>query len=86
MKKQDKFSSIRNKIILSFISLTVISLICVSSIVYVKVYSQTKDDYVRAISNEIYQVDTGLNNYMKSIEENTEMIITSSIIREWIQE
>ncbi|WP_409069798.1 methyl-accepting chemotaxis protein [Clostridium sp. FAM 1755] len=68
-----KNSSIKNKLIISFVSLILISLVLLGSIIYTKVYNQTKEDYVQSIGKQITQVDTSFNNYIMSFEENINM-------------
>ncbi|MCC5439152.1 hypothetical protein, partial [Clostridium botulinum] len=58
------FGSIKNKIIISIVSLIIVSLVFLGSIVYTKVYNQTKEDYAQSIEKQITQVDTSFNNYI----------------------
>ncbi|MCS4480536.1 hypothetical protein JQ035_11365 [Clostridium botulinum] len=50
-----------------------VSLVLLGSIVYTKVYNQTKEDYVQSIEKQITQVDTSFNNYIVAFEENIDM-------------
>ncbi|MDU1320063.1 MAG: methyl-accepting chemotaxis protein [Clostridium botulinum] len=68
-----KNSSIKSKLIISFVSLILVSLVLLGSIVYTKVYNQTKEDYAQSIEKQITQVDTSFNNYIVAFEENINM-------------
>ncbi|WP_243122826.1 methyl-accepting chemotaxis protein [Haloimpatiens lingqiaonensis] len=50
-----------------------VCLVLLGSIVYTKVYNQTKEDYVQSIEKQITQVDSSFNNYIVAFEENINM-------------
>lgn len=65
--------SIKNKLIISFLSLILVFLGLLGSIIYNKVQNQTKEDYIQSIEKQITQVDSSFNNYIVSFEENINM-------------
>lgn len=66
--------SIKNKLIFSFVSLILVCLVLLGSIVYIKVYNQTEEDYVQSIEKQITQVDSSFNNYIMPFQENINML------------
>ncbi|WP_027624863.1 methyl-accepting chemotaxis protein [Clostridium lundense] len=65
--------SIKNKLIVSFVSLILICLILMGTVIYLKVYKQTEVDYIHAVQSQIAEVDNGFNNYIGAFEENINM-------------
>lgn len=43
------------------------------TVIYIKVYNQTKEDYIHTVQSQIAEVDNGFNNYIASFEENINM-------------
>ena len=78
--KLKSFSSIKNKLILAFLSLILISLVCVGFFVNNKVIKESQKDYTKSVENQVQQVDNNLNNYISLIEENTNMFAKLSSI------
>ncbi|WP_246583092.1 hypothetical protein [Clostridium simiarum] len=68
-----KMASIKNKLTVSFVSLSLMSLILLGTIVYNKVYNTTQKDYIHSIEKQITQVDNSFNNYIVGFEENLNM-------------
>ncbi|WP_032122663.1 methyl-accepting chemotaxis protein [Clostridium amazonitimonense] len=68
-----KMASIKNKLTVSFVSLSLLSLVLLGSIVYNKVYNTTQKDYIHSIEKQITQVDNSFNNYIVGFEENLNM-------------
>ncbi|WP_411683148.1 methyl-accepting chemotaxis protein [Clostridium thailandense] len=82
MKKVLKLKlGIKNKLIAYFVSLTVISLLLMGIIIYIKVVIQTKNDYMNAVNKELAQVNTGIENYISLIKENSSMLSRSPLIQ-----
>lgn len=83
MKKVLNFnSSIKSKLIFSFVSLTLSSLLLMGIITYAKVVNQTKKDYTNSIHKEIMHVNSGIENYLELIKEDTIMLAQSALIQE----
>lgn len=80
-KKFDFKFSIKNKLIIRFVSLTVLSLLLMGTIVYVKVLKQTKNDYMNSVNKELIQVNIGIENYISLIKENSRMLSKSPLIQ-----
>jgi methyl-accepting chemotaxis protein len=74
--------SIKNKLIFSFVSITIISLLLMGMITYTIVVSQTKKDYTNSIQKEIIHVNNGIEDYLELILENTRMLSQSSLIQQ----
>ena len=68
-----KIFNVKNKLIISFLSLILVFLSLLGSIIYTKVLNQTKEDYIQSIEKQITQVDSSFNNYILSFEENITM-------------
>lgn len=49
---------------------------------YVVVLKQTEKDYTDSINKEIIQVNSGIENYLNFIEEDTYMLSQNSLIQE----
>lgn len=82
MKKNSNLKfSIKNKLIICFVSLTAISLLLISAIVYTKVVLQTKQDYINVVNKELAEVNSGVENYISLIEEDTTMLSKSPLIQ-----
>jgi methyl-accepting chemotaxis protein len=83
VKKNFKLKfNIKNKLILGFVSLTVISLLLMGIIIYGKVVVQTKDDYTNSVYKELVHVNDGIENYMELIKENSSMLSSNSLLQE----
>ncbi|MBB6625639.1 methyl-accepting chemotaxis protein [Clostridium gasigenes] len=83
MKKKFNFtSSLKKKLVLSFVSLTVVSILLMGLIIYQKVVIQTENDYVDSLHKQIVHVNDGIENYIELIQENTSMIAQNELIRE----
>ncbi len=74
--------SIKNKLIFSFIAVTIITLIISGSLIDREIRRQTKLDYSRALEKELTQIGIGIENYLKLIQENTEMLADTKLLRE----
>ena len=74
--------SIKNKLIFSFIAVTIITLIVSGSLIDREIRRQTKLDYSRALEKELTQIGIGIENYLKLIQENTEMLADTKLLRE----
>lgn len=72
--------SIKNKLVFVFLSLIIGILLVVNAVVYTKVLSQTKKDYVSAVQHEISQVDNGIGNYISVVQENINMLKSSPLM------
>lgn len=73
---------IKAKLILSFVSLIVSSLLLMGIIIYGVVANQTKKDYTSSIHRELVQVNTGIENQLTLIQENTLMLSQDSLLQE----
>lgn len=73
--------NIKNKLITCFVSLIVVSLLLMGIIVYAKVVNQTEKDYMTSVDKEIVQVNTGIENYISLIKEDSDMLSKSSLIQ-----
>ncbi len=71
---------IKMKLIVCFVSITVVSLLLTSGIVYTKVTIQTKNDYVKSVGKEITHIDSGISEYFSLIQENCKMFSTLPLI------
>lgn len=80
IKKSRK--SIKSKLIINFISLLVVSLLSMGVVNYVVVVKQTQRDYTSSISKEIIQVNSGIENYLDFIKEDTYMLAQNPLIQQ----
>ncbi|EET88757.1 putative methyl-accepting chemotaxis sensory transducer [Clostridium carboxidivorans P7] len=74
--------NIKNKLIVCFVSLTVISLLLMGTIVYWKVVIQTKNDYMNSVNKQLTEVNTGVDNYISLIQEDTRMLAKSELLKQ----
>lgn len=74
--------SIKGKLIFSFVSLIVSSLLLMGVITYGVVVNQTKKDYANSILKELIHVNNGMENQLKLIQENTLMLSQNSLLQE----
>lgn len=77
-----KLNSIRSKLLVALIFLTVISLVSVGTVIAIKVFNQTKSDYIAKISQNIKQIDFSINNYIFKTEEDSKMISSIPLIKQ----
>lgn len=83
-KREKKFriKSINNKLVLSIVSVTVISLIAVSLVVSFKVNRQSEEEFKRSMDTQLNNVDANINTFFSEIASNVEMLTTLSALKE----
>ena len=81
MKKSNLRGSIRNRLIIMFLVITLIPLVIFSYIVETKVENQTRKDFIESTEKEIIQIDNTINTYFRSIMENTSFLATNPTVR-----
>ncbi len=80
-KRNSSVGSIRNRLILMFLIITLIPLTLLSYIVEDKVRTQTRSDYIESTNKEIIQVNNAINTYFEAIMENTSLLATNLVVR-----
>lgn len=75
-------NSIRGKLIFSFVSLIVSSLLLMGIITYAIVVNQIKKDYTSSIHKELVHVNNGMEKQLELIQENTLMLSQDSLLQE----
>lgn len=74
--------SIKNKLIFSFVSITIISLLLMGMVTHALVINQSKKDYTDSVQKEIIHVNNGIEDYLELILENTQMLSQNSLIQQ----
>jgi len=74
--------SIKSKLIFNFVSILVASLLSMGIVNYAVVVKQTEKDYTNSINKEIIQVNSGIENYLDFIKEDTYMLAQNPLIKE----
>ncbi|NMM62504.1 methyl-accepting chemotaxis protein [Clostridium sp. P21] len=74
--------NIKNKLIVCFVSLTVVALLLMGTIVYWKVVIQTKKDYTNSVNKQLIQVNTGIDDYISLIQEDTQVLAKSALLQQ----
>lgn len=81
-KSKKNRKSIKSKLIINFVSILVVSLLSMGIANYVVVVKQTEKDYTNSIKKEIIQVNSGIENYLDFIKEDTYMLAQNPLIQE----
>jgi len=80
--KVSAIKSIKVKLIISFVSLLVISMLLMGIANYAVVVNQTKIDYTNSIHKELIHVNNGIENQLELIQANTHMLSQNSLFKE----
>ncbi len=81
MSKKYNIFSLKNKLMLSFIIITLIPIITISFIIRSNVEKKLKQNFVNSTTKEITQVDNAINIHFKAVAENCKMLATNPIVK-----
>lgn len=76
-----RLNTINNKLVLSIVGVTVISLIIVSLVVALKVSKQTEQDFSQFMDAQLSNVDSSINNFFSEVESNVQMLTNLSVLK-----
>lgn len=75
------FSSIKIKLISSFVLIVIVALIGVGGIVGFRVYEQTKSEFMFSVEQQLKLIDMSIEHYMANIANNTQMLATMPLVK-----
>ncbi|GFN31405.1 methyl-accepting chemotaxis protein [Paenibacillus xylaniclasticus] len=81
-KAKINFNTINNKLILSIVGITLISLALVSSVVSYKVSEQTEEDFSRSVDVQLKNIDASIEAFFAEVESNSLMLTNLSLLKE----
>lgn len=77
-----KWNSINNKVVISIVGVTLLSLLTVGMVVQNKVNQQTVNDFKQAMDTQISSVDAGMATFFSDVEANVNMLTSLTLLKE----
>ncbi|POR03031.1 hypothetical protein AU468_05595 [Alkalispirochaeta sphaeroplastigenens] len=74
--------SIKTRLVVAFVSLTLLSSVVIGGSVALRVISQTRSDYQEMVEQQLAITNQAVNNYIDNISYNTEMMASLPLVRE----
>lgn len=81
-KAKINFNTINNKLIISIVGITLISLVLVSIVISFKVSKQTEQDFSRSVGVQLNNIDASINAFFAEVESNSLMLSNLSLLKE----
>lgn len=81
-RKAFRWNSINNKVVLSIVGVTMLSLLTVGIVVQYKVNQQTEQDFKQTMDTQIRDADANIASFFSDVEANVNMLTSLTLLME----
>lgn len=81
MREKKNFWGMRNRLIAAFLVVVLLPLLAISFFLDMTVQKQTKEDFIKATTREVAQVDHSITLFFEGMKQNTKMLATHPVTR-----